>query len=283
MLAESKRMAHALQGASDELCMSLSDRPIIGVTKKGRICMNARLWTSAMAYQHIYFDWSPRYIEEILGPTSSGFDWDAVAPSLMQTLLGPTIRLQEDRWLLARMLGLVVGDRIADLPSDDMMVDRTMAGMLHAKGIDIRRAAALVDIEEPVVGDELPLVMAGVNLDEPLCVRQIGTSLPVIGGWIRIGRACYDGTVIQLNGPVPDTIMAAAAGRRLGDVVRTGIASIDDRRILSFGDAWSDPFGFTTWHTGMDLEIQLSPDHVRLGDIPRLPKSRRRAKRASRK
>ena len=279
MPGDRRRMVRALQAASDQLCAGLYDRFIIGVTKAGRICLNGRVWTSAMTYRSIYFDWSNRYVDEIIGGTSGRLNWKAVAPTLMEALIGPTIQVQEARWALARTLGLSRDGHVADLPSDDMMIDRTLLAMLQAEGIDARRTGR--DVEpggDFVTGDELPLMMVGANLGKWLFVRQEGSTLPVIGGWVHVGRACYDGTVLQLNGSMPATIMLAAPGRRLGDVVSTGIASIDDRLIVDFAHAGCGPQEMTTWDTGMELEIWLSPDQVRLGDAPLLQRSRARAR-----
>ncbi|OWK32337.1 hypothetical protein SPMU_06600 [Sphingomonas mucosissima] len=57
--------------------------------------------------------------------------------------------------------------------------------------------------------------------------------------------------------------MAAAAGRRLGEVVSTGLPNLDERIIIDISEIGEH--GFTLWEAAMDLEIRLAPDLVKLG------------------
>ena len=117
-----------------------------------------------MTYRPIHFEWSESYVAEIISPTGGTIDWRTVALPLRDALVSPAIDVQEERWALAQTLGLFHYDQSNDLPSNDMMIDRTLLAMLKADGVDVPRIGRKGEpAEEPVGGDELKLTRSAPN------------------------------------------------------------------------------------------------------------------------
>lgn len=259
-----RRLADQLQDTANRLAASIPDDVRIGTSADGYILFDCLVWTSALTRQHLRSKWSVHSFNFAGRRSGSMTDEEAAMPG-MRELLTATLAVQQQRWTLATALGLVHDGQPVDLPSGEMMIDRTLLSMLDAEGIDIQGAGVLVRPEETDVGDELPMIRIGANLGKPIFVRQEGLGLPVIGTWVRIGGAFYDGTVLTLNGPLPETVIAASAGRKLGEIVGTGYPRLDDRRVEGVWDVGCGPGGFDLWEVGLDFEIRLAPDQVKLG------------------
>lgn len=87
----------------------------------------------------------------------------------------------------------------------------------------------------------------------------VGTS-PRLWTKVQAGPVVFDGDTVELDRMIPATVLAAAVGRRVGDVVETGVAALD---ALVVRDV----------HHNESIEacdLMVEPDVVRIHDIAAL-------------
>lgn len=265
--AERGRISGILQTASDKLAANLPDKVSVRV-EADRFLFAAVVWTSAMTREHQNFDWRIDTVFAAADVIAGTMSWEDAAPAIIDELIGRTIRVQEDRWTLAKTLGLVRDGAPTNLPPSEMLIDRTLLAMLEHANVDVRRAATcMMPCRETQVGDELPSITIGASSGK-IFARQLGIDLPIASSWVSISQeeyVHYDGTYLALDGPLPDAVLTASAGLRLGDVIGTGLPDLDARIIVGIFDFGQHPHGITIWEEALLLYVQLAPDHVRLG------------------
>lgn len=115
-------------------------------------------------------------------------------------------------------------------------------GCWTARGIDVRALAAGILSGHDVPKDDIDLHRIWLKFGEP-SIRILFDKVqgPVVAATYPVGRGLYEGSHLVVPEPIPDTLAAAAAGRRLGDIVATGVPDLDERRIVSFENRRDDP------------------------------------------
>ena len=151
-----------------------------------------------------------------------------------------------------------------------MLIDRQLRNMLEDTGIDLHEAIAkrlqnywwereYVKFHSklhPVVGDRC------------FTITQSGLETPVLITTVAIGTAKYDGASLVLPGHLPDTICSGSAGRRLGELIKTGHAILERRSVShvvndeGYGADY-EPYPVTI--------ISLGPDLIEIGAPERPP------------
>ena len=191
------------------------------------------------------------YLETVEQPTME--DW-------MQAHLHRHLEMHD----AALLHGLTPGGG-NDLPVERMLIDRLLKEMVEREGIDVHGPA-----EEVSSNDDYIQLLANNQEYMGRCVgdrhfqlRQLGLDLSVLSTWLPFGDATYCGHALDLHHQLPETICAGVIGRRLGELVDTGIPRLDDRlitEVLVGPDCVMDH-----WPSTSETRLYLSPDLVELG------------------
>jgi hypothetical protein len=121
-----------------------------------------------------------------------------------------------------------------DVPPESVMIDKVLRSMLEREGIDLHAVAeALIRVgfyHDSIQGE---MRYAWEQIDGDIYeLTQDGLEPPVMSGWTTVGDACFHGDHLYVRELLPQTICASAVGRRLGDVVSTGMPELDSRTLL---------------------------------------------------
>lgn len=265
---ELREFSRLLQTACTQLTSGIPDTPAIAADEEG-LTFSSPVWTSAMTRDvlNVTMRMSSVNVKAIAVDTISPNATSAA--EVVERFFGPTLRVQIERWALARQQGLVRDGSPSNLPYDRMLIDRTLVSMLGDDMARLREAAMFLDRNrEFQVGDELPSIPMGVNMGVMVFSRQIGMKLPVLGSWIPLCKSpliCFDGTYVALDGPIPEVMMAGAAGLRLGDLIETSMSSLDKRVIKCIHSIGEHPQGITIWDEALCYYVELEPDLTPLG------------------
>ncbi|QWC56495.1 hypothetical protein F7D01_04765 [Erythrobacter sp. 3-20A1M] len=266
--AELREFSHLLQTACDQATASIPDTPTI-TADDTQLTFVSDVWTSAMTRDVLKVTMQKNWVHAKVSAISPIEPTATSAALVLEGLIGPTLRVQIDRWILAHDQGLMSNGIPSNLPSDRMLIDRTLAAML---GNDIERlrsaAMSLLRDRDFEIGDEMPSVPVGANNGMAVFSRQIGRGLPVVGSWITLCKdppILFDGSYVVLDGPIPETSIFAAPSHRLKDLIDTGILSLDNRIIVAVHSLGEHAHGFTLWDEILCYYIELEPDSVPLG------------------
>ncbi|MFW2851125.1 hypothetical protein ACM61V_04275 [Sphingomonas sp. TX0543] len=125
--------------------------------------------------------------------------------------------------------------RANDCLPKDVLIDRELRWLLEREGINLYRIAtdiiALDYFYDPANSQLKQMVLqVGEYFFE---IYQTGQKPAVLSTCALIGQGLYHGDELAVWQLLPQTICDAAVGRRLGDVIRTGIPAIDGRTITS--------------------------------------------------
>lgn len=266
--AELWEFSRLLQAACDEATAAIPDAPTVTIDDT-QLTFVYEVWTSAMTRDVLKVTMQAASVDAKALAIPSIEPGATSAALVIEELLGPTLRVQIDRWAVADDQGLVCDGAPSDLPSDRMLIDRTLVAMLGDDMDRLRSAAmSLSRNREYQVGDEMPSVPVGANNGLAVFSRQIGRGLPVVGSWITLCKdplILFDGSYVVLDGPIPETSILAAPGHRLKDLIDIGISSLDNRIIVAAHSLGEHAQGFTIWDEILYYYIELQPDLVALG------------------
>ena len=265
---ELREFSRRLQVACTQLTSGIPDTPVISVDEEG-LRFSSPVWTAAMTRDVLSVKMQPSSLSAKMIAANTLELTMASAVRVVEKILGPTLKVQIDRWALAREQGLVRDGSPSNLPYDRMVIDRTLVSILGKDMGRLREAAMFLNRNRDFqVGDELPNVPMGANKELMVFSRQIATNLPVVGSWIPLCKSptiCFDGTYVALDGPIPEVMIAAALGRRLGDLIGTSISSLDERIINGVHSFGEHPLGMTMWDEALCYYMELEPNLVPLG------------------
>jgi hypothetical protein len=128
-------------------------------------------------------------------------------------------------------------------------IDRRLADLMIANRGAQGAVVRILDLLECMTDELSDDLQAGASFEDGVTTLWMDEIL---------GTRCrLDGDAVQIDADLPDTLIDAAVGRRLGDVVATGIASIDDAIITEAG-----PGSFA------DVRFGIAPDRIRIADHP---------------
>lgn len=265
--AELREFSRLLQAACDQATAAIPDAPTITVDDT-QLTFMSDVWTSAMTRDVLKVTMQAASIAAKAFAIPSIEATMISAALVIEELFGTTLRVQIDRWDLAYDQGLVCNGIQSNLPSDRMLIHRTLAAMLGGMHRVISAATSLSRNREYQVGDELPSVPVGANDGLIVFSRQIGKGLPVLGCWIPLCKdplILFDGTYVVLDGPVSETSILAAQGHRLKKLIDTGTQGLDDRIIVGIHSVGEHAQGFTLWDAVLCCYIELEADSIPLG------------------
>ena len=151
------------------------------------------------------------------------------------------------------------------LDADLLLIDRLNALLPSERRLGLRemvkrhRTVSIDDGDEDMSSCWLAALAAG-HSTITISLRS-GDPAPIMETETPIGdgsTASLNGNVVSVASPLPETLLTASIGRRLGELVATGIPALDERRII---DAGVD-CGVTS--------ITLQPDLITIGEALRL-------------
>lgn len=160
--------------------------------------------------------------------------------------------------------GLAPGGQ-ADLPTEYILIDRLLKEILRADGVDIHGPAermASNDDYLQFVANDMAYMQTWVG-ERRLQLTQTGRHLPEFSAEVAIGSAIYHGFALDLGDVLPHVLLDAAVGRRLGDLVATGISELDRRlitEVVTSPDHTADRRLQDGW-----TRFQLNADSVEIG------------------
>lgn len=239
--SEEATLAALLQAAADRVLAGAPDQVTVEV-ESGRIRIGYTTWSPALTRQAYEAETELHDVADRLDflqddpPPLSG------AVDLMRYVIHDLPSIQKRRHAFACGLGLVDGARRRHLGPQRVRIDRTMLRMLDDAGVDAPALAARILAGHELPTDDIDLHRIWLKFGEP-SVRILFDEVegPVVAATFQVGRGIYEGSHLVVPESIPDTLAAAAAGRRLGDIVSTGVPALDERRIVSFQNRRDDP------------------------------------------
>ncbi|RSY81999.1 hypothetical protein DAH66_14105 [Sphingomonas koreensis] len=188
--------------------------------------------------------------------------WRDIALPVIEAFLGDHIADQRERHARAQAFGLVTDGECRNLPIDRWLIDASLLHLLEASCLDIREAARTITT---MARDELTYGNGGsiwVGLgDNTFIVEPNENGLPIISTLVDVGRAVYEDRALEFPDLLPEVVMTAASGRRLGEIIATSVAHLDARRIERI-IRFKPPMG--GWRNDSRTQIRLKPDYVPL-------------------
>lgn len=170
-----------------------------------------------------------------LASALAGRSWKQAAELLTEQAFFPAMERQRDRAASAQTLGLVHDDHLEPLSFDRMLIDRTVLTILDERGIDARAIRA-TDCRAGTFDALQVIVDVSTQRFE---ITHAGAGTPRIATWLALPSGRYDGAHLVVTGVLPETALAAAAGRRLGELVAIDRPHLAERRIVA-AEGW-DP------------------------------------------
>jgi hypothetical protein len=248
-----------LQETADALWSGLPDRMRVSIEEGGIRC--------------IYVGWSPPLVrheirddidlDDARKPYGCHARWRDIVLPVMQTFIGDHVAEQRKLHARAETLGLVVDNRCHDLPVDRWLIDASLLRLVNASGINVLTAAsAIVAMSwyDLSCGDG-DTIWENVG-DHTFCVELNKDGVPVISTPLDVGRGLYEDRSLEFPDLLPDALMDAASGRRLGEIVATGFDHLDARRVETI-IRFKPPKG--GWRDCSRTQIRLEPEYVPLG------------------
>lgn len=258
MDANDRRFTRLLQEAADLLCCNLPDKLVVGLDED-QVWYQYETWSVSLTRYCFAREMPLHEADGLLGPEFAGLPWEDVVFPMVKELFQDDLALQPGRHASAAALGLVRGDGYSNLPVNHMLMDRIALSMLSQSKADLCSVAEAVARTHYMVTG--PIKVKG--FENRFYVSHSGIGLPVLSTWLPIGNALYDGNLV-LPYELPDTMMVAACGRRVGDLISTGITGIDDRHIVSIELAEADLVNHP-WPYVTGTQIAIEPDLVPFG------------------
>ena len=163
----------------------------------------------------------------------------------------------------ALMHGLLPGGA-NDLPVERILMDRLLKEMVEAEGIDVHGPVETIannDNYTQFLANCSKYMGTYVN-DRHFQLRRLGHGLPMLSTDMPLGSASYCGHALDLGHQLPETISVGLVGRRLGDLVATGIAKLDARVVTG---VVTPPTCEDHWPADAETRLYLEPDLVELG------------------
>lgn len=169
---------------------------------------------------------------------------------------------------LANSIGLASGGD--GLPVEQILVDQLTKDILVADSVDLHAAADTMATDS----DYIKFLCNSMNYMRTFVgarrfeLTQVGDRLPELSAEVRIDEhVIYHGHALDVDLPIPLVILSRMAGRRLGDLLSTGMADLDRRVVTGVAtdrDDWSArdlPDGWVRLH----IEPELVPLGSRSG------------------
>ena len=260
------RYTARLQKAANRLCAGLPDRVNLRLDQMGQIHLSCRTWSAAMTRTTFKATISLADARKLIGPGVTGTSKRALL--MTKALLDDTLALQPHRHSAAEALGLTVQGRQHDLDPSRVLIDRRQKAVLLNDGIDLHAAIRKMGSDN-LSRDYLynGIEQARLDVYKPevamLTIEQRGVGHPVLWAWQQVsGNAFYHGDMLDLDISVPATTAIAAAGRRLGDIIATGSAELDERRITYMTTKSVEANRPRDWTV---TQVFLEPDLVEVG------------------
>lgn len=193
--------------------------------------------------------------------------WDAFAPWMCAEVFSAALAHQRRRYDSAVLLGLVDDEGCRDITAGQMRIDRTLAALMAAEDVDIHAVARellATDQFEDFGADHVADVS---DVGGTCFATHTAVGPTIITSWLELEAFRYDGIDIDLVETLPEAIVSAAIGRRLGDVVGTGDLRIGWRRIVSARTR--DPRGAIPALTGFPwrTSFRLEPDLIGIAEF----------------
>ncbi len=250
-----------LQQHADRLWDGLPDRPFVNMTER-RIEYSFTGWSAAL-FRHPVKRQAVAEMITWARLQNPHANCSAIAMSLVHTTLSTTIEYQRAWHAAAQALDLVVNGVCHDMAPARLRIDRSLLSLLERSGVKARDVAG--QFYAPENREELSHHTNTVclNLDQYWTVEHEGTGSPIISTWTSVGSGEFDGTILEIPQCLPETILAAAQGRQLGEIAETGVPSLDTRRIEAARGR--DPHRSGFWHSTTNTGFRLKPDWVELG------------------
>ncbi len=142
-----------------------------------------------------------------------------------------------------------------------VMIDRILRSILEREGTDLHAIAEVLTSlshSHDSIHSQVGYAYKKVG-DNVYDLTQRGLAPPVMSTSVLLGDARYHGNYLFVGELLPETLCMGAVGRRLGDVVSTGIPQIDDRlllQVLTCHDGWPPTAGTC---------FRFAPDLIELG------------------
>ena len=254
------RLERLLQDAADTVSSGLPDRPRINIIR-GEIHCSYVGWASALfrheiTHQIKLIDARRPYRRQAL--------WRDIALPVIEEFVGDHMADQRELHERAQAFGLVINGECHDLPIDRWLIDASLLHLLTASCFDIREAARTITA---MARDELACgngnsIWVGLG-DKTFIVEPNKDGIPFISTLVDVGRAIYEDRALEFPDLLPEVVMTAASGRRLGEIIATGVAHLDARRIERI-IRFKPPMG--GWHHDSRTQVKLEPDYVPLSD-----------------
>ena len=163
----------------------------------------------------------------------------------------------------ALMQGLLPGGA-NDLPVERILIDRLLEEMVGAEGVEVHGPAETIASNDNYLQlfANCSEYMGAYVDDRHFQLRRLGHGLPMLSTGMPLGSASYHGHALDLRHQLPETISLGVVGRRIGDLVATGIAELDARAITGV----VTPFSCEDhWPDDAETRLYLEPDLVELG------------------
>lgn len=152
-----------------------------------------------------------------------------------------------------------------DLPVERIRIDRLLKEVLVGEGAEllgIADALASDDDYLQFLCNEMNYMQREVG-ERRFRLTQGGDQLPELSTEVVIGSARYHGFALDLNLTMPHVLSDGSIGRRLGELVCTGLPRLDQRIVKGVVTLHGDVVG-----SGLGegwTRLQLDPDLVALG------------------
>ena len=264
------RISRLLQKAADCLYVNERDRITIGyndASDEGDVWFRHDAWSAALTRIEFDSEVSMDCINFDLMPECQDMTWEEIALPVVKALFEDELARQTRREATATALGLVQGRRLGDLPFSRLLIDRSMRRLLDEAGVDVRGAAAHLSASpNPSSLDNCFAMIQNDPCERSVLVQDRSVGRPVLSTWFAIGAASFTGEALEIGDAIPDTVAAAARGRRLGDLVATGLAWLDARSVReAVTNDRRSPYspGLGTYAR---TRFVLDPDLVELGE-----------------
>lgn len=253
-----------LQQAADSLWAGLPGRLQVNVVDQ-RIGYRYLGWSSALFRNLVEHDIGLSEARCWRCPTDADGDWTSSAPRIIRVLLNMEVAHQRAFHSTAITLGLVKNDACRDLPASSLLIDRLLLHRLQRSGTAIEDVMAFIhsgNARKSFIQDqdEMYFDWNGDNF----FVRHQESKLPIVSTWIDIGRAKFNGMFLEIPDVLPEVIITTAPGRRLGEIISTGITELDRRTILQAAkyDRRAQRGG---WHPKSNTELIIEADLIQIG------------------
>lgn len=263
--SDEARISRLLQESLDNLCADAPD--IIDVyVENGRFRCDMVTWSPALTRYRFRDTVTIGRALRFLGPQFLGLPLEALVMPLVECLFGHRIETMKARHASAVALGLVQTERYLDLPFARMAIDAPLLRLFDKDGSEIRQVAAEIcgHAAEHMLLFEFAQIRTAYHGSQIL-VADDGADVPVISAWHPVGRALYNGTMLEMPDIVPATLASAVIGRPVDALVDTGRGDINAKTISSVEVLHGEMPDGMPWPDDQCTRITFEPDLVELG------------------